>query len=462
MSVSSKHLKADNDVILDTLSKILDSVPFRSSKQCQDLLRYMVEHSLRHDNEALKERVIGCEVFGRRPDYDTAEDPIVRNRAGDVRKRLALYYRTISSHTEIELDVPSGSYRVELRPFAGPGPVQDAEGPSHGQDNSHSSKTISTPEQNAAGPHSLQVSSGSSAQTEEAANPVLAKSGGFKWSFKRRVLTLGLVVAALAGAGALPFVGNWLLHPPMSAFDSFWGPAISSSKAPIICVGSSATYRLRDESFAKLISESEMPNPKIPDREVIIKFRPGQKISADDLEPTQGIWVGIGDVTAIVSVTSMFSRIKKPYDVRFAEDVVFGDLRQSPSILIGAFNNSWTLDMDDKLPFVFYQMKYIRETVPPGRTWTTVRDANNKPTEDYALISRQMHSKMGEFSVTIAGIDMTGTRAAAEFVCDPDRMNQALKQLPSGWQGKSLQLLLHSSFINGIPSRTEVVAYHVW
>ena len=75
--------------------------------------------------------------------------------------------------------------------------------------------------------------------------------------------------------------------------------------------------------------------------------------------------------------------------------------------------------MDDKLPFVFSQMKYIHEAVPPGRTWTTVRDANYRPTEDYALISRQLHSKTGEFSVTIAGIDMTGTRAAAEFVCRP-------------------------------------------
>ena len=462
MSVSNKQLRADHDVILEILSKILDSVPFRSSKQCQDLLRYMVEHSLRHDNEALKERVIGCEVFGRRPDYDTAEDPIVRNRAGDVRKRLGLYYRTIPSHSEIELDVPPGSYRVEFRPFTELGPVQDADGSSHGHDNGQSAKTNSSLEQDAAVPQSVHASSGNSVPAEEAGNAGLAKSGGSKWTVRRRFLALGLVLAGLAVGAVLPFAGNRLFHPPMSPFDSFWGPAISSSKAPIICVGSSATYRLRDESFAKLIAESMTPNAKIPDREVIVKFRPGQKINADDLEPTQGIWVGIGDVTAIVSVTSMFSRIKKPYDVRFAEDVVFGDLRQSPSILIGAFNNSWTLDMDDKLPFVFSQMKYIHEAVPPGRTWTTVRDANYRPTEDYALISRQLHSKTGEFSVTIAGIDMTGTRAAAEFVCDPDRMNQALKQLPSGWQGKSLQLLLHSSFINGIPSRTDVVAYHVW
>ena len=38
-------------------------------------LRYVVEHSANSRDELLKERSIGVEVFGRAPDYDTAEDP---------------------------------------------------------------------------------------------------------------------------------------------------------------------------------------------------------------------------------------------------------------------------------------------------------------------------------------------------------------------------------------------------
>jgi hypothetical protein len=55
------------------------------------LFRYIVEHSLAASDGSLRERIIGIEVFGRSPDYDTAEDPGVRLRAADVRKRLAQY-----------------------------------------------------------------------------------------------------------------------------------------------------------------------------------------------------------------------------------------------------------------------------------------------------------------------------------------------------------------------------------
>src|SRR5258708_33938354 len=59
--------------INDILPQILQSAPFRTSRQCQDLLSYIVEKSLTNEEEALRERIIGVEVFGRRPDYDTAD-----------------------------------------------------------------------------------------------------------------------------------------------------------------------------------------------------------------------------------------------------------------------------------------------------------------------------------------------------------------------------------------------------
>src|SRR6201997_1338440 len=79
--------------IKEALEDILQSTPFRTSRQCQDMFRYIVEHSLAGSDDLLRERVIGAEVFGRAADYDTAEDPVVRVRAANVRKRLAQYYQ---------------------------------------------------------------------------------------------------------------------------------------------------------------------------------------------------------------------------------------------------------------------------------------------------------------------------------------------------------------------------------
>jgi hypothetical protein len=39
--------------------------------------------------EPLKERTLGVEVFGRRADYDTNQDPMVRASAAEIRKPIA-------------------------------------------------------------------------------------------------------------------------------------------------------------------------------------------------------------------------------------------------------------------------------------------------------------------------------------------------------------------------------------
>ena len=99
------------ELIQKALAEILISNPFRASKQAQDLLRFIVDKTVSGHAELLKERVIGSEVFGRPPDYDTNSDPIVRARVAEVRKRLALYYQIEHEHA-VRISVPLGSFRA--------------------------------------------------------------------------------------------------------------------------------------------------------------------------------------------------------------------------------------------------------------------------------------------------------------------------------------------------------------
>ena len=112
-----------------TLSAILQSTPFHSSKQSQELLRYIVDQTLAGHVEMLKERIIGAKVFSRRPDYDTNDDPIVRARAAEIRKRLALYYQTAREES-VRISVPSGSFKAILE-WAHRNPVQSLLVPHH-------------------------------------------------------------------------------------------------------------------------------------------------------------------------------------------------------------------------------------------------------------------------------------------------------------------------------------------
>ena len=80
------------DSVRSALELVISSDAFAGSKQCQDLLRLMVEHALSGELDALCERMIGVEMFGRPADYDTSNDAVVLVRATEVRKRLAQYY----------------------------------------------------------------------------------------------------------------------------------------------------------------------------------------------------------------------------------------------------------------------------------------------------------------------------------------------------------------------------------
>ena len=57
------------------LEQILASRSFRASNQCSGLLRYIVDHTLAGEDNLLRERVIGAELFGRPAGYETSEDP---------------------------------------------------------------------------------------------------------------------------------------------------------------------------------------------------------------------------------------------------------------------------------------------------------------------------------------------------------------------------------------------------
>src|SRR5215831_16483383 len=101
--------------IRQELDRVLASHEFRASKRSQDFLRYVTEHTLRGHADQLKERTIGIEVFGRSTDYEPSDDATVRVKAGEVRKRLGIYYSTEGSRDPVRIELPTGTYVPEFR-----------------------------------------------------------------------------------------------------------------------------------------------------------------------------------------------------------------------------------------------------------------------------------------------------------------------------------------------------------
>ena len=432
--------------VLRAVEEIVNSRLFRTSPQCQKLLRYVVVHTLEGKEEELKERVIGSEVFGRPQDYNTSDDPVVRTRAADVRKRLAVFYQEEGAKAAVRITMPSGSYRVLLASLE-----------------SSSSAGVSAATASAGGwqpasPPDILTENIPEASQRTASGQGAEGEGQRRWGKSRWITLTTACALVLAIAAGVLVSWSWANHPRNRSFATFWAPLGGGSRPPIIYIGSSAVYRLTGSYIERYQATHPAFKPEQNGREFTVPLSQGDAIDSGDLVPDERSFVTVGDVAAAVSIASMLAERKQPYDLRVGRDVVFGDFRMTPVILIGAFNNSWTIELNDTLCFAFGADNSIRETQGQRRVWRTVRDARGFPHEDYALISRQISSKSGKFVFTVAGLDLTGTRAAAEFVRDAARLDAALQKLPSGWQDKNLQLVLHTNVLDDIPSGTQVAA----
>src|SRR5262249_38414107 len=116
---------ADSTAVLQQLDRMLRSRHFRSSKRYPAFLAHIVRRTLKGDLDSLKERILGIEVFKRPHDYDTGADPVVRITAGEVRKRIALYYHDEGTGQELRIELPPGSYVPLFSPPALGGAVHE-------------------------------------------------------------------------------------------------------------------------------------------------------------------------------------------------------------------------------------------------------------------------------------------------------------------------------------------------
>jgi hypothetical protein len=106
----------DESAVREQLLRVLGSVFFRNSDRYTRLLQYVVDTALHSDPALLKERLIGVNVFGRDPSYDTVKDNVVRIAAAEVRGRLVRYYALPEHRPELRIVLYPGSYVPQFVP----------------------------------------------------------------------------------------------------------------------------------------------------------------------------------------------------------------------------------------------------------------------------------------------------------------------------------------------------------
>lgn len=287
--------------VRDQLHLLINDSAFRSSKRSVAFLRYVVNQTLNGSADQLKERTIGVEVFEREPSYDTNLDHVVRTAATELRKRLAIYYGEEKHRSELRIALVPGSYvpRFTL-PGLARSPVEPE--PLPGKE--------AFPVGRLAPPDLSLPKTGSLQPPPGARHPILRVAFA--------VLALGLVI------GLVSF--GWLRHE--STRDLFWRPVLDTPGSVLLAVGD-VPNGPPISSSSGFDADSSMPL----------------------LSATRSPTVPFADAVTIARVVGTLEANGKNVVIRRESASSFSDLREGPVVLVGAFNNEWSLRLTHSLRY---------------------------------------------------------------------------------------------------------------
>jgi hypothetical protein len=414
--LSGATLTSNAALVREQLNRLLAHPLFTNSKRYPVLLAYTVEQALLGNAGELKERTIGVEAFGREPNYDVNLDPVVRTTAAEVRKRLIQYYYSPDHAGELIIEVPVGSY-VPL--FREPSP-------------------------HAVQPDTQLVYESPEALPQGRVESEVRLADSPKGSAGRSVyawisIAIALLVAGLLGfgIGRVRFQGQAARVSGPSDMDRFWEPITATSSRVTYCLG-------------------------VPTDAVDLQVR-----TASPFPAGEGGSLNVYDVITLARSIAPLVPKNGEFRVLAASETGFAQLREAPSVMIGAFDNPWTMRITQDLPIGFEYDNHVRKVVDrksvPKRIWTLQWQVPMKSlARDYAVVARIHDQVSGQPVIILAGILGEGTEAASEVVSNPAYLDAMLQKAPKNWDQLNLEAVIEANVIEGHPGPPTVVAVETW
>jgi len=249
----------------------------------------------------------------------------------------------------------------------------------------------------------------------------------------RTIAAMAALLAILIGLGA------WFR--PLDTFQQFWRPLTHATSPTLICVGQLPIELLQPQATSDALGRALLAQKPVSISDTIVVSTFATFLGAQGMKPR-------------ISVSTQTS---------------YPDLRNSPVLLVGGLDNSWTMRL---LGGLRYRMKsepksplvriYNAEK-PDQENWTLDFGAVAKNvSEDYAIVAR-FHDRETEDTVIVAaGLGENGTSAAADFLTHPQYLEALGEAAPKNWTAMNVEAVIETEVIDGKAGPAKVVAKYFW
>jgi hypothetical protein len=426
----------DREAILRELQKILDSAHFCNSKRYPALLSFIVENTLAGKSDLLKERTLGVEVFDRPATYDTNADTVVRYTAGEVRKRLLLYYHEDGKDSNIRIHLPAGSYIPE---FLHGHDGTDVNGDRAGFEARHLPSVNGFEDRGGGAAESALIPHPELSDpgillprpTESAAN--LSPTGRKHVTRILSWLAVAVVVVLAAAAG---FIWQYRIRHPETIVDDFWAPVLHGQQTAIICAGSSLFVQ---DLYSGEITTGTNRNAQYP-------------------------FVSMQTAAAIAQIEQTMEDSGVKAELLASPWSTLADLREHSVTLLGAYNNQWTPRLTEPLRYHFRPnpRTAIIDSIEPEKVWERDQMVPYSSADDYALVARFRDPTIDGWVMVLAGLGRNGTEAATQFATSPHYLQLLKGRMGSGFGNRNIEVVLKVSVIAAKTGAPSIVAVYTW
>lgn len=431
------------------MEDVLQGEAFRGSHRSAQFLRFVVSQSIGGHCDELKERLIGIELFGRSPNYDTGEDAIVRVTASDVRRRLLQHYGIYGTGSEFRIGLPPGSYIPEI--------ARDI--PTH---------TLNETEIQRPAEVHLDVPVPSPTQAHDEAPASMEEVQSLKPSRARRFWTWRKALLCCAGIAIVCSFALWQTSRevrvnPGSVWEALFGFRLSTK-----LITSDPNIAEVQTLTGQTVTLSDYANQRyIPDREKV----PPQMMSltTEVLQRDQAASVDTG---IAVDIAQRMDQAKAGHlTIQSARALRFSDLLKDGNfILLGSpRSNPWALFYSDHLDFRFVFDHGTGQEIVENRHPRSGESSKYVPTalgfatgQSFAVASYLRNPDHLGHVLLIAGADAEGTEAVADLMTDSAGLAAVMSRcgLPRTSPVPNFQLLLRLSTMAGSPGHSDVIACH--